>query len=165
MRLSVSEARTDGLVTNMAPAAMMSASGQVDFIFILLLLSVVGWLFLTLESHCQMRRLLAMGCNPTVHLGNCPAKTDQAELKRIQREAAVPASPASAALKHFRLAAGTGKVCGTTGVVCVTALLWRFAGHALPEGVANHQGERDGCHRHNASQKFHFNEPCFIVHG
>jgi len=63
----------------------------------------------------------AMGCNPTVLCGNCPAKTGLAVSKRIQREAAVPASPASAALKHFRLAAGTGKVCGTTGVVCLTA--------------------------------------------
>ena len=61
----------------------------------------------------------AMGCYPTAHSGNCPAKTDQAKFKRIQREAAVPASLASAALKHFRLAAGTGKVCGKTGVVCL----------------------------------------------
>ena len=36
MRLSVSEARNDVLVTNMAPALTTSVSGQVDFIFIVL---------------------------------------------------------------------------------------------------------------------------------
>ena len=36
MRLSVSEARSDALVTNRALVAARSASGQVDFIFIVL---------------------------------------------------------------------------------------------------------------------------------
>lgn len=42
MRLSVSEARSDGLVTNRALVAARSASVQVDFIFIMLFLSVVA---------------------------------------------------------------------------------------------------------------------------
>jgi hypothetical protein len=40
MRLSVSEARSDGLVTNRALVAARSARVQVDFIFIVLFLSV-----------------------------------------------------------------------------------------------------------------------------
>jgi hypothetical protein len=44
MRLSVSAARSGALVTNRAPVAAKSASEQVDFIFIMLLLSIVALL-------------------------------------------------------------------------------------------------------------------------
>ena len=49
MRLSVSAARRDGLVINIVLVAAMRASGQVDFIFIIFLLSFVGCWFLNLR--------------------------------------------------------------------------------------------------------------------
>jgi hypothetical protein len=64
--LFVSEARSDVLVTNIAPAAMTSASRQDDFIIFLVL--VVVLFVLILKTHCRMRRRLTMGCYPTTHL-------------------------------------------------------------------------------------------------
>jgi hypothetical protein len=39
-----------------------------------------------------------------------------------------------------------------------------FASQAHPQGMTQHQGERDDCHRHQASPHFHFDEPYFIFH-
>ena len=69
MRLSVSAARNGALVINIVLTAARRASVWVVFIFILFLLSVIGYWLLTLETQCGMRRFMAMGCNPTVVRG------------------------------------------------------------------------------------------------
>src|ERR1039457_1799077 len=69
MRLSVSAARNGALVINMVLTAARRASVWVVFIFIMLLLSVDGCWFLTLETNYRMHQLPAMGCNPTGQFG------------------------------------------------------------------------------------------------
>jgi hypothetical protein len=44
------------------------------------------------------------------------------------------------------------------------AKVFLFASLAHPQGMAQHQGERDDCHRHQTIPRFLSDEPCFIFH-